>query len=166
MRAIKAPSLENSPQDYLSDAAPSLIGLNISPEHHHLAVAGGAFSTQVKSAVFRGEAAYYNGKHFQTTDPRAMDALIEKDYLHYLFGIDYSIKGLNLSAQFIQEAIMDYDDLLKTNEDALIRPKITYDFDDSFSILLESNIFIGNESGRFGQYHDNSMIYAKIRYNF
>jgi hypothetical protein len=126
-----------------------------------------------------------------------MDALVEKDYLHYLVGLDYSIKGLNLSVQFIQEAIMDYDDLLKsdkvqstmtfraqynllretlhlelfsyiglTNEDALIRPKITYDFDDSFSVLLGSNIFVGNENGRFGQYHDNSMIYAKIKYNF
>ncbi len=187
-------------KNFLKDSAsgtPSLIGLNISPEHHRLAVAGGAFSTQVKSAIFRGEVAYYTGKHFQTRDPNAVDALIEKDYLHYLVGVDYSIKGLNLSAQFIQEAIMDYDDLMNTsemqstmtfraqynllretlhlelfsyigltNEDALIRPKITYDFDDSFSILLGSNIFVGNESGRFGQYHDNSMIYAKIKYNF
>ena len=187
-------------KNFLKDSisgAPSLIGLNISPEYHRLAVAGGSFSTQVKSWIIRGEAAYYNGKQFQTTDLNAIDALVEKDYLHYLVGLDYSIKGLNLSAQFIQEAIMDYDDLLKsdkvqstvtfraqynllretlhlelfsyiglTNEDALIRPKITYDFDDSFSVLLGSNIFVGNENGRFGQYHDNSMIYAKIKYNF
>ena len=53
-----------------------------------------------------------------------------------------------------------------SNADALIRPKITYDFDDSFSILLGSNIFVGDESGRFGQYHDNSMIYTKIKYSF
>lgn len=187
-------------KNFLKDSAsavPSLIGLNISPEHHRLAVAGGAFSTQVKSAIFRGEVAYYNGKHFQTTDPNAIDALVKKDYFHYLLGADYSIKGLNLSVQFIQETIMDYDNQMNvselqstmtfraqynllretlhlelfsyiglTNEDALIRPKITYDFDDSFSILMGSNIFVGNESGRFGQYHDNSMIYAKIKYNF
>ena len=53
-----------------------------------------------------------------------------------------------------------------TNEDALIRPKITYDFDDSFSILLGSNIFVGDEKGRFGQYGDNSMAYIKIKYSF
>ena len=53
-----------------------------------------------------------------------------------------------------------------TNGDALIRPKITYDFDDSFSILLGGNIFVGDEVGQFGQYKDNSMIYAKIKYNF
>ncbi len=53
-----------------------------------------------------------------------------------------------------------------TNEDALIRPKITYDFDDSFSILLGSNIFLGDENGRFGRYADNSMGYIKLKYSF
>ncbi len=52
------------------------------------------------------------------------------------------------------------------DEDALIRPKITYDFDDSFSILLGGNIFIGDRAGQFGQYQDNSMIYTKIKINF
>ena len=50
--------------------------------------------------------------------------------------------------------------------DALIRPKITYDFDDSFSLLFGANIFVGDEGGQFGQYQDNSMIYAKIKYSF
>ncbi|MCD4729225.1 MAG: hypothetical protein K8R74_01400 [Bacteroidales bacterium] len=50
--------------------------------------------------------------------------------------------------------------------DALIRPKVTYDFSDSFSILLGSNIFVGDERGMFGKYGDNSMIYTKIKYNF
>jgi hypothetical protein len=53
-----------------------------------------------------------------------------------------------------------------SDNDALIRPKITYDFDDSFSILLGGNIFVGERDGRFGQYKDNSMVYAKIKYNF
>jgi len=53
-----------------------------------------------------------------------------------------------------------------TGEDALIRPKITYDFDDSFSILLGANIFTGSRDGQFGQYQDNSMVYTKIKYNF
>ncbi len=52
------------------------------------------------------------------------------------------------------------------NFNALIRPKITYDFSDAFSILLGSNIFTGDEDGMFGIYGDNSMIYTKIKYNF
>ncbi len=27
-------------------------------------------------------------------------------------------------------------------------------------------IFVGDQEGQFGQYQDNSMVYAKIKYNF
>jgi hypothetical protein len=176
---------------------PVLTGLNITPEHHRLNVVGGSFSSEIKGVIFRGEAAYYNGKYFQTTDLKAEDALIQKDYLHYVLGLDFNIGSVKLSGQFIQQYILDYDagitqtetlntatlmahyDMLRetlhlelfsyiglTNSDALIRPKITYDFDDSFSILLGSNIFVGDSEGMFGQYSDNSMIYTKIKYNF
>jgi hypothetical protein len=176
---------------------PILTGITITPQHHRLYVAGGSFSTEIKGVIFRGEGAYYNGKYFQTEDPMAIDALIQKDYLNYVFGLDFSIGGVKLSGQFIQKYILDHDekmvenktnnmatvlaryDALRetlhfelfsyiglTNEDALIRPKITYDYDDSFSILLGSNIFVGDRGGQFGQYKDNSMVYAKIKYNF
>lgn len=177
--------------------SPVLNTLNIRPEYHRLTLGGGSFSTQIKSVIFRGEAAYYNGKYFQTEDLQAIDALVEKDYLHYVLGLDFNIKSIKFSTQFIQQYILDYKpgmisketentltflaraDLLRetlhlelfsyiglSNEDAFIRPKITYDYDDSFSVLLGANVFVGDENGRFGQYKDNSMIYAKIKYNF
>jgi hypothetical protein len=177
--------------------SPMLTGLTITPEHHRLTVAGGSFSTEVKGVIFRGEGAYYNGKYFQTENPMAEDALIQKDYLNYVAGIDFNIGKVKLSTQFIQKYILDYNDMMSDNEfqntatfmarydmiretlhlelfsyiglsdqDALIRPKITYDFDDSFSILLGGNIFVGERDGQFGQYQDNSMIYTKIKYNF
>ncbi len=176
---------------------PGLLGLNITPEHHRLTIGGGSFSSEIKGVVFRGEAAYYNGKYFLTEDPLQLDGKIQKDYLHYLVGLDFNAGPVMLSTQFIQQTILNYDDnilnektentmtflarydILRetlhlelfsyiglTNEDALIRPKVTYDFDDSFSILLGSNIFVGDEKGRFGQYGENSMIYTKIKYNF
>lgn len=191
------PTMHVDKQIDMSSGSPVLTGLNITPEHHRLYLGGGSFSTEIFGVVLRGEAAYYNGKYFQTQDPVALDALVQKDYLHYLVGMDFSIKDVKFSAQFIQETVLDYDenmineeiqntmtflaryDMFRetlhfdvfayiglTNEDALIRPKITYDFDDSFSILLGSNIFIGDEKGRFGQYKDNSMIYMKLKYNF
>jgi hypothetical protein len=52
-----------------------------------------------------------------------------------------------------------------TNEDALIRPKLTYDFTDGFQLLLGANIFTGTD-GRFGQYDNNDMIYFKVKYSF
>lgn len=176
---------------------PVLKGLNITPEYHRLTVAGGSFSTDIKGVILRGEAAYYNGKHFQTTDPAATDALIQKDYINYVVGLDFNIGSVKLSTQFIQKYILDYDELMAEEEiqnmatflarydilretmhldlfsyigldkgDALIRPKITYDFDDGFSILLGSNIFVGDSEGLFGRYQDNSMIYTKIKYSF
>jgi len=177
--------------------SPILTGLTVTPQHHRLTVGGGSFSTEIKGVILRGEAAYYNGKYFQTADPMATDAIIQKDYLHYVAGVDFNIGSVKLSAQFIQQYILDYNDFIDqkealntatflahydmlretlhlelfsyiglSNSDALIRPKITYDFDDSFSILLGGNIFVGDEQGQFGQYGDNSMIYAKIKYNF
>ena len=176
---------------------PMLTGLNVTPQHHRLYIGGGSFSTEIKGIVLRGEAAYYNGKYFQTEDPLATDALIQKDYLHYLVGLNFNLFGVTLSTQFIQQYIIDYDDNMQneemdntmtflaryslfretlhlelfsyvgiTGEDALIRPKITYDFDDSFSIMLGSNIFVGDEAGRFGQFTDNSMAYLTLKYSF
>ncbi len=180
-----------------STMQPILTGLNITPEHHRLAIGGGSFSSEIKGVILRGEAAYYNGKYFLTEDPLQPDGNIQKDYLHYLVGVDFNLGPVKLSSQFIQQTILSYDDYIVndkientmtflarydmfretlhlelfsyiglTNEDALIRPKITYDFDDSFSILLGSNIFVGDEKGRFGQYGDNSMAYIKIKYSF
>ncbi|NOZ45856.1 MAG: hypothetical protein GXO79_03650 [Chlorobi bacterium] len=191
------PTMHIKKQIDMSSGSPVLTGLNITPEHHRLNVGGGSFSTEIKGIILRGEGAYYNGKYFQTEDPAQADATVKKDYLHYLVGVDFSIGDIKLSSQFIQQTILDYDDLMLdkeventmtflaridilretlhlelfsyiglTYEDALIRPKITYDFDDSFSILLGSNIFVGDRNGRFGQYKDNSMIYTKIKYSF
>ncbi len=177
--------------------SPYLQSLTITPEHHRLTVGGGSFSTEIKGFILRGEAAYYNGKYFQTEDPMAEDAIIQKDYLNYVVGLDFSIGSVKLSGQFIQKYILDYSDgmvddeinnmatglihydMLRetlhlelfsyiglTGEDALIRPKISYDFDDSFNILLGANIFVGDETGQFGQYQDNTMAYMKIKYSF
>lgn len=177
--------------------SPTLTALNITPEYHRLYVAGGSFSSEIKGFILRGEAAYYNGKYFQTADPMAEDALIQKDYIHYVLGLDFNIGNVKLSTQFVQQYILNYEDMMDKNEtqntatfmarydmmretlhleifsyigiddgDALIRPKVTYDFDDSFSILVGSNIFVGDKDGMFGQYQDNSMVYAKIKYNF
>ncbi len=176
---------------------PVLTGLTITPQHHRLTVAGGSFSSTIKGFVLRGEAAYYWGKYFQTADPMAVDAIVQKDYLNYVVGLDYIAGDWKFSTQFIQKRIFDYQDAIQEDEvqnlmtvlihgdllrqtlhlelfsyigldnfNALIRPKITYDFSDAFSILLGSNIFTGDEEGMFGKYGDNSMIYTKIKYNF
>lgn len=170
--------------------------LIVTPQHHRLSVTGGSFSTTVGDFVIRGEGAYYFGKYFSTDNLTVNDGLLEKDYLHYLLGIDTSLWDIKLSSQFVQQAILDYDDSIKNDEfdntvtflasetflretlrtelfayiglndeDALIRPKLIYNFADGFDITVGANIFTGNK-GKFGQYDNNDMIFSKIKYSF
>ncbi len=173
-----------------------ITGITVAPEHPRLFMAGGSMGLPVAGYVIRVEGAYYSGKMFQTQDPSEKNSLTEKDFLHYMAGIDYSLFGTTLSAQFVQEAILDYNseiekdefsstitflakkDFLReklwleifgyyglNEEDALIRPKITYSFADGFDISAGANIFTG-DSGNFGQFDDNDMVYARIKYSF
>jgi hypothetical protein len=76
-----------------------------------------------------------------------MTFLVKKDFLREKLWIElFAYWGLN-------------------NNDALIRPKITYSFADGFDVLLGANIFTG-DNGRFGQYDDNDMVFVKFKYSF
>lgn len=164
--------------------------------HHRLSLAGGSFSTTLGSFVVRGEGAFYGGKYFSSQDMSLAEGVVEKDYLHYLLGLDFTLWDIDLSTQFIQEAILDYEESITDDEykntmtflaredflrqtltlelfsyiglndsDALIRPKIYYDLQDSFELMLGANLFLGDE-GRFGQYNNNDMLYTKVTYSF
>ncbi len=89
------------------------MNLTLTPEHKRLSLAGGSFSTTVGPFVFRGEGAYYFGKYFNTLNPAVNNGVIQKDYIHYMLGADFTLFDINFSAQFIQKAIMDYEDIIK-----------------------------------------------------
>ncbi len=96
---------------------PQPIGLTLTPQHHRLTLGGGSFSTEIKGIVLRGEAAYYTGKQFSALNDFGLPIdLMEKDYLQYLIGADYNIGGTRFSAQFIQRAIIDYDESILLEE--------------------------------------------------
>ncbi len=180
----------------IDPATHRLVGLTVYPEYHRLTIGGGSFSTTIGPFVLRGEGAYYNGKYFNSNDPRLPESVVEKNYLHYLLGLDYTLWDIHLSGQFIQQRILDYDDYIVqdentnmgtflasrdflnetlnlqlfvyygfNNNDALIRPKLTYDLADGFEVLVGANIFTGTD-GWFGQYNDNDMVYTKLKYSF
>ncbi len=175
---------------------PLLDSITILPEYHRLKVGGLSFSSSIGPIVLRGEGAFYKGKYFNTTEPNITESVIKKDYIHYLLGVDCSIKGWNISSQFIQKYILDYDDYLQddqfsnmatlliarnfmhetlhfslftyydiTTKSSLIRPKLSYDVSDGFNVLVGLNIFTG-DTGIFGQYGNNDMIYTQVKYNF
>ncbi len=162
-------------------------------EYHRVLMAGGSFSTDIAGFIVRGEGAYYNGKNF-TALP---NPVIEKDFVNYMVGLDYSIAGFTLGTQFIQEIVLDYDENIKfndefkntmtfviakpflndtliveffsyvglTNEDALLRPKVTYDLADGLEWVVGADIFLGDD-GDFGQYDDNDLVYTKVKYSY
>ncbi len=180
----------------LDQETEELDSLIVRPEHHRLTVAGGSFSTQFGGFVLRGEGAYYRGKRFGTEDPLPGDGVLKHDSVHYLFGIDRSLLGLRMSAQFSRETILDYVDRLAADRntdvmtylvsddylnetlhielfsyiglahgDALVRSKISYDMADGFEVLFGADLFSGKD-GMFGVFHENDLVYAKIKYSF
>lgn len=173
-----------------------LTGLSVTPRHHRLGLAGGSFSATLGGFVVRGEGAYYDGKYFNSENPTLPDGTIEKNYLHYLIGMDYTLWDIRLSSQFIQQAILDYDE-----------PILNDEFENTMTILaskdflretlrLELFSYLGlnhsdalirpkitydlsdgfevllganvfvGDEGRFGQYENNDMVYTKIKYSF
>lgn len=157
----------------------------ITLEHKRLAMVGGSISSTIGDFVLRSEGAYYTGKGFYNDS----GTLYESDYIHYMFGLDYSISGYKISTQFIQKNIVDGDyentitfmvnktflgDTLTTelftyvelnDLNALLKPKVTYDFDDGISLILGAYIFTG-DSGTYGQFDDNDIIYTQVKYTF
>ncbi len=183
--------------------------LTLTPRHHRLSLVGGSTSMDIMGYVVRTELAYYAGKKFQANqtfqmDPMSMELpsdLTEKDYLHYLVGLDFSLGSTRFSTQFIQKYILDYDDTIVQeevsnmstflvnrmflndlltlqlfayydiiNEDALVRPTVSYDLADGFEILGGANIFMpginNNYLAYFGYFDDNDMLYLKVKYSF
>jgi hypothetical protein len=168
----------------------------VMPRHHRLVMGGGSFSTTHNGFVFKGEAGYYSQKRFRTADPAVADGIIEGDYFHYMAGVSYTLVGVDLHTQFIQKVLLNHDDfyleekyqnmitalihksLLRetlhldlfsyiglNDGDALIRPSIGYDISDGLKAIAGANIFVG-DSGYFGQFDENDIVYLKLSYSF
>jgi len=173
-----------------------LTGLNVIPQHHRLSIAGGSFSSTLGPIVLRSEGAFYAGKYFNTADPAASQSVSEKNYLHYLVGIDYTIFDINMSGQFVQQAILDYDEMIDQYEyENTLTFLMRKDFlRETLTLELFSYVGLNNndalvrpriyydlydgfellaganlffgDEGRFGQYDDNDMLYVKLKYSF
>ncbi|MBC8186151.1 hypothetical protein H8E88_34140 [candidate division KSB1 bacterium] len=171
-------------------------GLTVTPRHHRLGLAGGSFSSTLGGFVLRGEGAYYNGKYFNSEDPKLTDGTVKKNYIHYLVGLDYTLWDIRLSSQFIQQAILDYEKPIKNDEyENTMTVLASKDFlRETLRLELFSYIGLNNsdalirpkviydladgfelllganifvgDAGRFGQYDGNDMVYAKVKYSF
>ncbi len=169
--------------------------LTIKPEYHRLPLAGASFSKAVGGAVVRGEGAYYFEKRFAAED-LSLNGVKEKDYVHYLIGYDHNWFGLNVSFQFIQEYILDYEEDLRNEEfsstltflvtEDFLRETMRLEFFTYYGLNNEDALMrpkiaydladgfevqLGanifvGEMGNFGQYDENDMLFMKLRYDF
>jgi len=169
--------------------------LLIKPEYHRLPLVGASFSKAVGGAVVRGEGAYYFENRFAAED-FSVNGVKEKDYAHYLIGYDHNWFGMNVSLQFIQEYILDYEEDISndefqstttflasktfSNETLELSLFSYYGINDNDALLrskLSYDLYDGfeiqlganifvGEEGNFGQYNDNDMVYMKVRYDF
>jgi hypothetical protein len=167
----------------------------IKPEYHRLPLAGASFSKAVGGAVVRGEGAYYFEKRFAAED-LSVNGVKEKDYAQYLIGYDHNWFGMNISFQFIQEYILDYEEDMRNDEfsntmtflitEDYLRETLRLEFFTYYGInnedaLLRPKIaydiadgfevqlganIFVGEEGNFGQYDENDMMFMKVRYDF
>lgn len=119
---------------------------------------------------------YMAGTDFALYDVQVSTQIIQKSILDYSSDLqsNYSFNGENSTMITL---LLKYSTLHETLDfelfsyydfefdDSLIRPRVVYDYSDSINLQFGANIFTGN-SGQFGQYNLNDMIYGKILYNF
>ncbi|MGC9312070.1 MAG: DUF1302 family protein [Sediminispirochaetaceae bacterium] len=193
---------------YAWDDNPVLEGTAPAPTalHERYTVVGGSFSTTIASVVLRSEAAVYLDRAFTTVEsmgPPTIFGTSDHHQLHGLAGLDWSLFGIDMSAQYILQYIHDYDAALVADEydhtatfrmrdsnmaetltwelfgylgfdpenfsgsaNALLRPSLPYSIEDGVEIQSGVEIFLGDESGKFGQYEDNTMAYVSLRWYF
>src|SRR3990172_9524028 len=81
------------------------------PEHKRINITGATFAKERGGVVFKGEFVYYQGKRFSVLDETDVDGVVEKDYLDYLLGVDYTFfEKVDFNFQFMQRMIFGFDD--------------------------------------------------------
>lgn len=180
----------------MDSSSMQLSGLIVKPEYNRVNMAGGSFSKVFGGFVLRAEGAFYNGRYFQSSDPAVNGSVIKKNNLHYMAGLDYTLSGVKLSAQFIQEFIVDYETGIANEE---FEHTMTFLAKKDYlreKLWLELFAYVGlnkgdalvrpkvsyafadgfdiqaganlffGNEGRFGQYDKNDMLYLKLKYSF
>ena len=94
------------------------------------------------------------------------EALMPDEYDHTLtFRLRDSNMAKTLTWELFTYIGFDPEDI-ENSTDALLRPSLTYSIEDGVEIETGAEIFLGDESGKFGQYEDNTMAYVSLRWYF
>lgn len=100
-------------------SSPPGIEMQVTPMHPWFTFYGLNFSRPVGMWVVRGEGGYYPKRWYDTMDftTQADGFLTEKPFFQGMVGVEYQLTAdLNIAAQAIQERILDYEEVLLTDE--------------------------------------------------
>ena len=149
------------------------------------------------AVVARSEAAVYLDRSF-TARPSAVEfAVLRKNELVALAGLDWSMAGIDFSVQYVGQYIVDHADMMVQSEyrqtasfrirdslmsdyltlelfayvgidpfDALLRPSVSWTVEDGVILKAGADIFMGDSSGQYGQYRDNTLVHASLSWYF
>ncbi len=105
---------------YAWEDLPTASGSPMAPsmEYQRLTMLGGSMSFNIFSVVFRLESAGYFNRSFTALEVGMPPALVlyEKNQIHGLAGMDFSILGHDFSAQYIAQYILEWESKMQTPE--------------------------------------------------
>ena len=166
------------------------------PRHHRMTVLGMDFSRPWSDFVFRFEGAGYIGRYFDTRfltiNPKRKNSVKLLAGVDWTPGDDWSVIAqiysvhvldyesclsanrddvnttLHISKDLLNERLtlsgMLYYSL--NDQDSFFRAKADYELADGLHLLAGADLFNGRKTGSFGQYGDNSQLWAKVKYSF
>ena len=80
------------------------------PGYRRLNVFGSTFAKEINDIVMKGELVYSRKGNFSIIDSADSDGVIQRDFIDYLLGADYTFFGsLDTNIQFMQRLIFDFD---------------------------------------------------------
>ncbi len=184
---------------YARDDQPVLEGPLPLPEtrYRRFTVIGGSLGKPFGPVLARTEAAVYLDRAFTTRPSAGEFASERKTELVGLAGLDWSMAGIDFSAQYAGQYIFDHEETFVQPEyrqtasvrlrdaflddylvlevfayvgidpvDALLRPSVSYIIEDGVILKAGADIFLGDSSGQYGRYRDNTLVSASISWYF
>ncbi|MCK4396192.1 hypothetical protein KAW96_06310 [candidate division WOR-3 bacterium] len=177
----------------IADTIP--VKLILTPKHHRITFVGFDFAKPVKDFVLRGELAFFHGKYFEPQD--ISEELYKKNSINTLLGVDwYPGNDLMITAQFVDNYILDYEQAIKDDEHTMLTTlhiskklfRQTLELSTmgyfginekdgfvrtnmDYALTDEIHLLCGvdlffGDKGMMGQYNDNDEVWIKAKYSF
>lgn len=104
--------------------------VDVSARYTRLHIFGGSYSKSLGSLVLGVESAFVPGKFFGTRPVSFRDDELKRDLIKYGFLLDFSVGEIDLSVQFSQEIIPNYDSTILQKQ-----------FESAFSLFMQREFF-------------------------